>query len=108
MQDNEITVGECAHIGTELVPVTLEEYVDGYGPVAFPPPDVGQIQEHTFGGYILYGTKVIDRGYGLVLILYDAHVFCGGIAAQGYKRVFFRQLGKDVCGHRSNLFTKPF
>jgi hypothetical protein len=41
MQHGQIFVDKSTQARSELIPFCFEEYVDGYGPVAFPPPNIG-------------------------------------------------------------------
>jgi hypothetical protein len=61
-----------------------------------------------FFQHALYGCIVIDSGYEIVLILYDAHVFGVGIHAQGNKGVFFSQFGEYVGVHDYGYLPNRF
>jgi hypothetical protein len=43
MQDLKVFVAKCAQSKAESIPVSAQEYVDGYATIAFPPPSVGKI-----------------------------------------------------------------
>ena len=100
MQDLKVFVAECAQCKTKSIPVSAQEYVDGYAPIAFPPPSVGQFQELQFVLLCEHSTKVVDGCNSIVPVLNYTNVLIAGVNAKSYKGVFFRQFFKDVITHK--------
>jgi hypothetical protein len=48
MRNYQVFVIKCTQITPKWPPFSAQEYVNGYAPIAFPPPDIGQFQEHLF------------------------------------------------------------
>jgi hypothetical protein len=99
MKDFEIFVAKCAQSKTESVPVSTQEYVDGYAPIAFPPPSVGQFQKLQFVFLRDHSAKVVDGCDSIVPVLNYADILVAGVNAKRYKRIFIRQFFKDVIAH---------
>lgn len=100
MQDLKIFVAECAQSKTKPVPVSTQEYVDGYASIAFPPPSVGQFQEFQLVLLREHSAKVVDGCNSIVSVLNYPNILVAGVNAESYKGVFFRQFFKDVITHK--------
>jgi hypothetical protein len=85
--DVEIFVGKRPEIRAERIPLAFEKDVDGDTAVAFPPPNVGKIQEKSFEFGIVYVAKVVDSGYTIVAILYYTYILHTGMHTQRDKRI---------------------
>jgi hypothetical protein len=100
MQDLKVFVAECAQSKAESIPVSTQEYIDGYASIAFPPPSVGQFQEFQLVLLCEHSAKVVDGCDSIVPVLNYADILVAGVNAKSYKGIFFRQFFKDVIAHK--------
>ena len=74
MDDLEIAVAECPKIIPKWVPITPQEYIDRHAVIAFPPPDLGLIDEPALERGILDSTEIVYGSDRFVAILYESDV----------------------------------
>jgi hypothetical protein len=83
---------QCLDHISELCPIFLEEYVDRYHAIGFPPPLLCQGHEFTamFDGP--EAAIIIDGSDVIILVLYDADIFYITIFDQSEERIFLQEV----------------